>query len=397
MLEDDPSALAQHERPRARRIVHLRLLVQQPVDVFEVGHRLAELAVDDAEEVERTVELQQEGVDQHHIAHRAAAVQHAVGGEQHEHRHADADDGGLAGIEHGQRDLRAHRGILVGREAAIQPRHLEPLVAEGLDHLVVDQPVHGGGGELVLAPVHLAAELRAPLGHREGEAGVGGDGEEDRERPGGRIVPQQHRQHEGEFQQGGDQPEEHRAEQEGDGLDAAVHRPGQLAGALVEMEAQRQAEEMLVDLAREGAPGPLGDAGEDGIAQLVEAGGEQPGERIGHHQRHGETRHRCRRRQLVHRALEPEGDGDGDQLGGEQGRERRHHPQPQGGIGRPQARCEQPRDARGRWRRGAGGVGTRVHGRNMGVAQRAASRRPAAAPAYRNASSGGRKLAFILS
>ena len=128
------------------------------MDVLEVGQRLAQLAVEHAQEVERLVELQDEGVDQDDVADAERAGDHVRGGDEHHRRDADRDDRGLPGVEIGERLLGLDRGALVGGERAVEPAALVALVGEGLDHLVVDQPVDGGSAELVVAVVHLAGE-----------------------------------------------------------------------------------------------------------------------------------------------------------------------------------------------------------------------------------------------
>ena len=87
------------ERPGVRRVGDLRLQREQAVDVLEVGQRLAQLAVEHAQEVERLVELQDEGVDQDDVADAERAGDHVRGGDDHHRRDADGDDRGLPGVE----------------------------------------------------------------------------------------------------------------------------------------------------------------------------------------------------------------------------------------------------------------------------------------------------------
>ena len=72
---------------------------EQAVDVLEVGQRLAQLAVEHAQEVERLVELEDEGVDQHDVADAERAGDDVRGGDDHDRGDADRDDRGLAGVE----------------------------------------------------------------------------------------------------------------------------------------------------------------------------------------------------------------------------------------------------------------------------------------------------------
>ena len=89
--------------------------------------------------------------------------------------HADRDDAGLTGVQQSEAGFGLDGGPLVAGQRAVEPRHFVGLVAERLDHLVVDQAVDRLAAELVVAQVHLAAELRAPVGGEDGERGVGDD------------------------------------------------------------------------------------------------------------------------------------------------------------------------------------------------------------------------------
>ena len=156
------------------------------MEVLEVGQRLAQLAVDHAQEVERLVELQEEGVDQDDVADGERAGDHALAPHHHDRGDADGDDRGLAGVERGEVSLRlrgaARRRPARGRGGSRSKASL----ANALTDLVVDQAVDRWAAELVVALVHLAPERDAPVGGDDGEHGVGGDrGEGDqRERPG---------------------------------------------------------------------------------------------------------------------------------------------------------------------------------------------------------------------
>ena len=64
------------ERPGVRSVLDLGPQLEQALDVLEVGQRLAQLAVEYAQEVERLVQLQDEGVDQDDIADAERAGDH---------------------------------------------------------------------------------------------------------------------------------------------------------------------------------------------------------------------------------------------------------------------------------------------------------------------------------
>jgi hypothetical protein len=83
----------------ARLVGDLALFFHQHEHLVEVGQALLDLAVDHAQETQRDVELDHEGVDHHQVAQRHAAVDHALrGAPQHGHQ-ADGDDQLLPGVE----------------------------------------------------------------------------------------------------------------------------------------------------------------------------------------------------------------------------------------------------------------------------------------------------------
>ena len=66
-------AVRHRERRRAGPVLDFGRDLHQRHHLLEVGQRLLDVAVDDAEEIERRVELQQVGIDQHEIADRHPA------------------------------------------------------------------------------------------------------------------------------------------------------------------------------------------------------------------------------------------------------------------------------------------------------------------------------------
>ena len=134
--------------------------------------------------------------------------------------------------------------------------------------------------------------------------------------------------------------EQDHPEQEADRLHPALGDPRELAGAALEVIAQRQLEQMLEHLERDAPGGPLGDLGEHRVAQLAEAGGGEPGEAIGEEggERQDEQRVLGPAQPVDHR-LEEERHLDGDDLGQHQEREGDHHTQAQlRALARPEER-----------------------------------------------------------
>jgi hypothetical protein len=96
------------QRRGIRRVGDLAVLGLEGEHALDVGERLADLAVEHAEPVERDVELDQQAVHQHDVADGHRAVRHAGRRPPHDQRHRHGDDGGLADVEEGQRELALH-------------------------------------------------------------------------------------------------------------------------------------------------------------------------------------------------------------------------------------------------------------------------------------------------
>jgi hypothetical protein len=146
-----------------------RLLREQAEHALDVGQRLADLAVEHAEVVERHVELDQEGIHQHDVAHRHAAVGDAHRRAPHHQRHAGGDDQRLAQVEPGQRDLAADLRRFPLLHLLVVAVVFPALVVEVLHRLEVDQAIHGAHVGCRVQFVHLAPQHRAPVGDEDGE------------------------------------------------------------------------------------------------------------------------------------------------------------------------------------------------------------------------------------
>ena len=90
--------------------------------VLDVDHRLLDLAIDHAHEIERLVELDHHGVDHDEIADGVGAVLDAVGAHHHGDGEPDGEDRRLAGIEHGERHIGLDARVLVARHGAVVAR-----------------------------------------------------------------------------------------------------------------------------------------------------------------------------------------------------------------------------------------------------------------------------------
>jgi len=116
-------------------------------------------------------------------------------------RHGSGDDQLLAAVEQVQRLLRLDRHPFAFVEGGVVAARLELLVAEVLHRLEVQQAVDRARGGLGVELVDLAAELRAPVGHEEGERDVAEQASDHDRREPDLVVPQQVAEHQGEFDQ----------------------------------------------------------------------------------------------------------------------------------------------------------------------------------------------------
>ena len=165
--------------------------------------------------------------------------------------------------------------LLVARHRAVEALGLHRLVVEILDRLVVQQRVDRLGVGVGVAVVHLAADGDAPVARPDGEPDVEPHGDRDRRRHRASHRRRRRCRRQREFEDRRRRVQHGEADDRLDALGAALDDARQAAGAPLEMEAQRQ----LVHV-HEGAVGELAhrilaDAGEQRVAQLVEAGLQQ--------------------------------------------------------------------------------------------------------------------------
>jgi len=160
------------QRACIRGIDDLALGIEQPEHPFDIGQRLTDLPVDHAKEIERHIQLDQEGIDQDQIPHRHRASDNALRGMPH-HRHQTRHNNQLLPhVEHGQRHLAADRGIFPAAHRFIVAVELEGFVIEVLNCLVVDQAVDGTGIGRRVRLIHCATNMDAPVRYQHGKCHV---------------------------------------------------------------------------------------------------------------------------------------------------------------------------------------------------------------------------------
>ena len=90
---------ARQKRCGARRILDFGILIDKVEHALHVGHRLLDLAINDTQKIERDIELDHEGVDQHQIADGHRASDHTQRRPPHDQRYSNGDDRALPDIE----------------------------------------------------------------------------------------------------------------------------------------------------------------------------------------------------------------------------------------------------------------------------------------------------------
>ena len=103
---------------------------------------MLDFAVDHAEESQRNVKLNHEGVDHDQITQRHAPIHHTLcGAPEHGHQ-PDSNDQLLAGVEQAQGALAFDGGAPVALQVFIVTPGFKIFVIEVLDRLVVEQRIN---------------------------------------------------------------------------------------------------------------------------------------------------------------------------------------------------------------------------------------------------------------
>ena len=277
---------------RARCIGHLAGLVHQHEHARQVRQALLDLAVQRAQEVQRDVQLDHEGVDHDEVAQRHLAGHHALrGAPQHGHQ-GRGDDELLPAVEQAQRALalEAHAPQLL--QVLVVAAGLEVLVVEVFDGLVVQQRIHGLAVRGRVLHIRRTAELGAPLRQLDGEGDVG---EQRHGRDGGKAPvkgERQNAQHQQHFDQRGQDAVERVRDQRFGAAHAALDVARHAAGLALQVEAQAQGMQVAERGQGDRTRRTLRGLGEHQIAQLGEQRGGKAQRAVGQQQarRHHQQR-----------------------------------------------------------------------------------------------------------
>src|SRR5690606_5088860 len=117
------------------------------IDIEEIEHRLnidealPDLAIDEADEIERDRQLHEQRIDEHEIADGLLATHDGRAGHDHADCHANGKDDHLANVKPGKGRPYLRGGLLVARHRAIEAAGLHLLVAEILHRLEIEKRV----------------------------------------------------------------------------------------------------------------------------------------------------------------------------------------------------------------------------------------------------------------
>ena len=330
MVEHDLAA-AHLQRRRAGLVGDLGRDIEQAEHLLHAHQRIPDLAIGEAQHVERHVELDQEGVHRHEVAERHAALGDAVARHHHDRDQPGRDDRALADIEQRQGAAGADRGHLVAAAADVVAPRLVRLVAEVLDGLVVQQAVDRLGVGLGVGIVHAAHELDAPFRQGDREHDVGRDHAQGDRREAPVVERPQDHADQADLEQGRQDVEGREADQELHPLGSAFDDPAQAAGLALEMETEAERVEMVEHFEGEVADRPLRHRREDRVAHLAERLGQHAGEAVGQDQRDRHRHHLGLAAQPVDGVLVEDRHVDVGELGQDQ----QHKPCDDAGTQRP--------------------------------------------------------------
>ena len=301
--------------------------LEQVEHALDVGQRLADLAIDDAKEVERHVELDQEGVHQHKVADRHRAGDDAARGTPHHGGDAERDDCLLAKIEEGERGLAARCGILPLEQLLVVAACFPGLVIEILDRLVIEQAVDGARVGRRIVFIDGAPDVDAPVADLDREHDVGEQRDERDQHVADVVFDEQDAEHEADFDQGRQDRIERVGNQAGDRARTAFDVARDAAGLALEVKAQAQRMQVAEHFERNLAHGALGNARKEDFAQFGEHRRGETQQAVQRQEQGGQGERLLAGGKPVDHLLENHGHADIGDLGADQAAECREHAQ----------------------------------------------------------------------
>ena len=253
-----------------RRISDLDWRFQQAEQPLDIGQCLTDFTVDKTEKAQGDKQLDHIGVDHDQLTQTHVAAGYLAGGHDHHQGYRTGDDQCLTGVERRQGQAVFHPRCFPALKMGIVFLRLEALITKVLDRLVVQKTVYRAGIGAVVELVALAHKAVAPLGTPDREGAVKHHRAQYRQRIHGAEIGQQNDRNQADFQQRGNDIENHEAQQKADATGAALDIPGQPTRAPRQVKAQIQAVQMLEYPQRDPPHGALGHTGKYRITQFRE-------------------------------------------------------------------------------------------------------------------------------
>ena len=163
------------------------------------------------------------------------------------------------------------------------------LIGEVLHRLIVEETVDGLAVRIRVGIVHVPADGDAPVGRLDGEIEIGPDHHHQHADIADAEEPDKDDGHHEELDDSGHDVEHGETDDRFDALGATLDNAGEAAGAARQMEAQRQAMDVMESFERQFAHGMLANACEEDVAQLLEGSVENVAEDIGDDEHDGNS------------------------------------------------------------------------------------------------------------
>ena len=279
-------AFFHHQRFGIRRVLDGRFVAEQPEQPFHIHQRLADLPIHEPQSIERYKQLQQVGVDHGEIPQGDLTTGHFLHRHRHDNDHRHTDDQGLARVQGRQRQPVFEPRLFPVIQILVVELCFEAFVIEVLDGLVVEQAVHRPGIGLVVAGIGFAHVFRAPLGNLDGKHHVHHHRHQNRQHIAHVEHYEENAGHQQDFQEGGYNIEEGKAQQKADAVGAPFNVPGQSAGFPVQMKGQLPVVQMFENPQRHASHGSLCHSRKSRVPQFTEQRAAKTKQAIGNDQKH---------------------------------------------------------------------------------------------------------------
>ncbi|NJM32738.1 MAG: hypothetical protein HC848_07675, partial [Limnobacter sp.] len=134
--------LLQYQKRCAWEVLHFAVFIEQGKHAIDIGQRLLDFPVNNAQKIQWNIQLNHEGIDQHQVAQGHGTIEHTCGAAPQNSRYSKSNNGCLTRIEHNQRALRFNGGFLPGGHTAVVTVRFELFVAKVFDSFVIDERIH---------------------------------------------------------------------------------------------------------------------------------------------------------------------------------------------------------------------------------------------------------------